>query len=171
LVRDKEAAAALKQSQQRVASMAMIHERLYGSRQMTQIDFGEYTQTLVNDLFDSFAGSADHVVSRLNTERVLLEVEQAVPCGLILNELVTNALKYAYPAGRKGEVVVDLRESAAGLVTLSVSDQGVGLPEGLDWQNSESMGLPIIELLTQQIGGELKVRTGPGTAFTGEFRV
>jgi len=102
-------------------------------------------------------------------EEVRLQIDQAIPCGLILNELVTNALKYAYPNGKRGEVVIELRESDAGMVTLSVSDQGVGLPAEFDWSNSASMGLPIVDLLTQQLGGTLAVRTSPGASFTIEF--
>ena len=169
LLKDSEASAALKESEQRVVSMALIHERLYGSRHMDRIDFAEYTHTLVGDLFYSYTGSADHVTGRLNITPVLLDVDQAIPCGLILNELVTNALKYAYPPGKSGEVVIDLGETPAGLVTLSVSDQGVGLPAGFDWQNSESMGLPIVDLLAKQIGGKLSVSSGRCTAFTVEF--
>jgi len=169
LLKDSDAAAALKESEQRVVSMALIHERLYGSRHMDRIDFAEYTHTLVGDLFYSYAGTADHVTGRFNITPVLLDVNQAVPCGLILNELVTNALKYAYPPGKCGEVVIDLSETPDGLVTLSVSDEGVGLPAEFDWQNSESMGLPIVDLLAKQIGGKLSVLSGRRTTFTVEF--
>ena len=169
LLKDPQASAVLKESQHRVVTMALIHEQLYGSQHMDQIDFAEYTQTLVNELFYSYTGSADHVTGRLDTSRVLLKVEQAIPCGLIVNELVTNALKYAYPDGQSGEVIIGLTETADGVVNLSVSDRGIGLPEGLDWTNSESMGLPIVDLLAKQIGGKLSVRSGPGAAFTIEF--
>jgi PAS domain S-box-containing protein len=168
LLKDNQAAAALKESQHRIASMAHIHELLYSSQYIDQIDFAEYTRTLVAELLQSYTSLGHRVSVRFNTTHVLLKVDQAIPCGLILNELVTNALKYAYPS-TSGEVVVDLTEDAAGLVTLSVADRGVGLPEGLDWQNSTSMGLPIVELLTQQIGGKLHVQTNPGTAFSVEF--
>jgi len=169
LLKDSEASAALKESEQRVVSMALIHERLYGSRHMDRIDFAEYTHILVGDLFYSYTGSADHVTGRLNITPVLLDVDQAIPCGLILNELVTNALKYAYPPGKSGEVVIELGETPAGLVTLSVSDDGVGLPAGFDWQESQSMGLTTVDLLAKQIGGKLSVHSGRRTAFTVEF--
>jgi PAS domain S-box-containing protein len=168
LMKDEQAVAALHESQQRVVSMALIHERLCASRQMDEIDFAEYTETLVSELLCFYIGSTGRVVGRLNTSSVFLGVDQAIPCGLILNELVTNALKYAYPQGQSGEVTVALSENA-GLVRLSVSDQGVGLPEGLDWQNSDSMGLPIVDLLAKQLGGALSVRSSPGTACIVEF--
>ena len=169
VLKDQTASAALKESHQRVLSMALIHEQLYGNQEMDQIDFADFTQTLVSELFRSYAGTAKRVSHRMNVDEVRLQIDQAIPCGLILNELVTNALKYAYPNGKRGEVVIDLRETDGGMVTLAVSDQGVGLPAGFDWTHSESMGLPIVDLLTQQLGGTLAVRTSPGASFTIEF--
>ena len=90
-----------------------------------------------------------------------LEVDQAIPCGLILNELVTNAVKYAYPPGTSGEIVVELSENQAGVVKLSVADRASDLPAGFDWQNSKSMGLPIVDLLTNQLGGTLQFKPVP----------
>jgi two-component sensor histidine kinase len=161
---DHRAGAALKESQRRVMSMALVHERLYARQNMNEIDFGEYIQTLVMELSNAYAGSAGSVICRSDTAHVVLNVTQAIPCGLILNELVTNALKYAYPPGHAGEVVVTLSETL-GLVTLSVSDQGIGLPQGLDCRNTKSMGLSIVALLSKQIGGTLSVHPSPGTAF------
>jgi PAS domain S-box-containing protein len=167
LLPDHRAAAALKASQHRIASMAHIHELLYSSQFMDEIDFAEYTHTLVNELIQSYSVFGNAVTARFDTMPVFLKVDQAIPCGLILNELVTNALKYAYPPGMTGEIMVDLRENAAGLVTLSVADSGVGLPDGFDWQNSKSMGLPIVDLLTTQIAGTLQVRTASGSTASG----
>ena len=167
-VKDEQGSAALNESHHRVRSMASIHEQLYASQRIDRIDFAEYTETLLNELLCSYIGTTGRVVGRVNASQVFLEVEQAIPCGLILNELVTNALKYAYPNGRCGEVAIDLSESG-GQVRLSVSDQGIGLPEGLDWQNSDSMGLPIVDLLANQLEGKLTVRSKPGTTFTVEF--
>jgi two-component sensor histidine kinase len=96
----------------------------------------------------------------------LLKIDQAIPCGLILNELVTNALKYAYPKQSTGEITIYLRQSAAGVVTLRVCDQGVGLPDGFDVRAAKSMGLPIVQILTDQLGGELSVGPAPGASFT-----
>ncbi len=168
-LQDEAASAALKESQQRVHSMALIHERLYGSLQADYVDFEEYIQTLVSDLFFSYSGSTRRLTSRLRTSPVFLKIEQAIPCGLILNELVTNALKYAYPNDENGEIVVALHESALGYITVCVSDEGVGLPEGFDWHASHSMGLPIVDLLANQLGGEIRVHSHPGATFSVEF--
>jgi PAS domain S-box-containing protein len=167
LLNDQRAAAALKECHQRIMSMALIHERLSGNERMDEIDFGEFTQTLVSELFSSY-GYSDRITCRLNISAVVLNADQAIPCGLVVNELVTNALKYAYPDGQSGEVRVDLRETA-GLVELVVSDQGVGLPPELDWRNSESVGLPIVDVLAKQIGGKLTLSSSKGTSFRVEF--
>jgi PAS domain S-box-containing protein len=165
---DSEASAALKDSQHRVYSMSLIHERLYSGQQMDEIDFGEYTRALVDAVFSSFSERAVQMVSRFDTSHVRLNIDQAIPCGLILNELITNAVKYAYPSGQGGEILVEMSETE-GRVSLTVSDHGVGLPEGFDWNASKSMGLPIADILAKQIGGTLSVRSRSGAVFTLEF--
>jgi PAS domain S-box-containing protein len=166
---DPTAVAALRESQQRVYSMALIHDRLCSSRTIEELNFGEYAETLIHELFHGYSSSASKVISCLNLAPVTLTIDQAIPCGLILNELVTNALKYAYPDGRAGEIRVDLSASEAGEVALTVRDHGVGLPVSVDWKNSKSLGLPIVDLLTQQIGGKLTVERSPGAMFTVKF--
>lgn len=127
-------------------------------------------RVLMAELFASHTTGKQQITSRLETSRVLLNIEQAIPCGLILNELVTNALKHAYPDGNGGEVVVHLEEeSTSGQIFLSVSDDGIGLSEGFDWKSSRSMGPPIVEILTRQIGGELQVQRQKKTVFTVSF--
>jgi PAS domain S-box-containing protein len=168
LKEDHRTGTALRESYQRVTCMALVHERLYAGRDLSEINFGEYIQTLLEELSDAYTGSAGSVICRLDTSCVLLNVGQAIPCALILNELVTNALKYAYPSEHAGEIVVSLSETL-GLVTLSVSDQGVGLPVGMDWREAKSMGLAMVALLSEQIEGILSVHSSPGTAFTVVF--
>jgi len=148
--------------------MAAVHERLYASEQMNQIDFAGYAEALLHELLSSYVGSTGRIAGRVEGSQVFLEVDQAIPCGLILNELVSNALKYAFPQGESGEVVVEVSESA-GLVRFAVCDSGVRLPEGFGWQSSNSMGLPIVELLVHQIAGKLSFLSTPGAAFTVEF--
>ena len=168
-LKDQGAAAALKDSQRRVLSMALIHEKLYGSRQMEAIDFSEYVRILVNELCYSYARRSVLVTSRLEISQVFLNIDQAIPCGLILNELVTNALKYAYPDGGGGELTVELRHTAADRVLLTVSDNGVGLPANFSWRDSKSLGLPIVEVLVSQLGGTLTVGRDGGASFAVEF--
>ncbi len=169
LLKDQSAAAVLKESHQRVLSMALIHEQLYSNEAVSQINFTDFTERLVNELFQSYSADKGRVTCRLDTSPVHLLIDQAIPLGLILNELVTNAFKYAYPAETTGEVVISLHATPKRRVILTVSDEGVGLPDKFDWSGSKSMGLPIVELLTQQLGGTLTIRTKPGAAFTVEF--
>jgi two-component sensor histidine kinase len=166
---DKNAAAALKESQQRVLSMAMIHERLYAGKQMAEVEFDSYARTLVQELVYSYAGKKGNVTGRLLPPPILLNIGQAIPCALILNELVTNALKYAYPDGRDGEVMVEINEMPGGRIRVAVSDRGQGLPPDFDWRNSNSLGLRIVDVLTQQLGGTLTVESGQRTTFILEF--
>jgi two-component sensor histidine kinase len=166
---DRTAAAALKESQQRVLSMAMIHERLYAGKQMAEIEFDDYARALVQGLVYSYAGRAGNVTRRLLPPSIRLGIGQAIPCGLILNELVTNALKYAYPDGRDGEVLVELHETPAGRIRLAVSDGGQGLPPDFDWKNTKSLGLRIVDVLTKQLGGTFTIDSGQRTSFILEF--
>jgi PAS domain S-box-containing protein len=168
-LQDPVAIAALTESHQRVISMALIHEQLYSNEKGSQIDFESFTQKLVSELFHSYIGSAGRVNYRLNTEQVYLKIDHAIPLGLILNELVTNSLKYAYPNEMVGDVVVELQKFSDGNVSLTVADEGVGLPEGFDWSESASMGLPIVEVLTQQLEGKLTFTGRPGTTFAINF--
>jgi PAS domain S-box-containing protein len=170
-VRHDAVTSALKESQARVLSMALVHERLYSGAQVDQLDFGDYSKALVAELFRSFADRSGRIVGRVNCSKILLSIHQAIPCGLILNELVTNALKYAYPGERKGDIVVDLEYSGPSTVGLSVSDQGAGLPDNFTWSRSKSLGLPIVEILARQLGGCLSVQSGDSTVFKVEFPV
>jgi PAS domain S-box-containing protein len=164
---DSAAAAALQESRQRVFSMSLIHERLYGGQQMHELDFGDYAQALVNELLFSSTRSGA-VRTQVKCSPILLNINQAIPCGLILNELVTNALKYAYPNG-EGEIAVEVGESAGGRVSLTVADRGVGLPPGFNPKRSKTLGLSIVEILARQLGGKLRVESAGGAQFTIEF--
>lgn len=166
---DAGASSSLRESQQRVLSMALIHERLYTGKQMAAIEFDSYARTLVQELVYSYAGRSGNVTGRILPPPIFLSIGQAIPCGLILNELVTNALKYAYPAGQQGEVIVELHESPEGRIRLSVSDCGKGLPPGFNPQTAKSLGLRIVYVLAKQLGGTLTYETGERTTFVLDF--
>jgi PAS domain S-box-containing protein len=169
LTKDSTIGAVLEDSHRRFLSMALIQERFYQRHQIHRIDFEEYAHKLVDELFKSYADTATRITCRLNTSLVILGLDQAIPCGLILNELLSNALKHAYPQGHTGEVVVDLHETAVD-VRLAVRDWGTSLPRGVDWQNPSSFGLQLVELLTRQIDGTLSVESGETTVFEVRFR-
>ncbi len=164
---DETAIAQLRDTEQRVRSMALIHEQLYSNEQMSSIDFAEYVRRLVPVIFAS-CGQNAQVHSRLNLSPILLTVEQAIPCGLILNELLANALKYAYPLGDAGEILVALFNGPSG-VEIQVSDQGVGLPSEYATKPKKTLGLKIVQVLTRQLRGELTVSGPPGASFTVRF--
>ena len=169
-IQESAAISALHESERRVMAMAAIHERLYGHERLDRIEFAEYAETLVHDLLVSYAAEGSQVEGSFNLAEVDLHIEQAVPCGLILNELVTNVLKYAYPGGTPGIVYISLERLPEEKLSLSVCDQGPGLPEGFDWKKSSSMGASIVRLLTRQLGGALDVQSSPsGTKISVTF--
>ena len=152
----------------RVRSMALIHEKLYQTSDLAQLNFADYATSLLHYLWRSHGTLAAKVRLNLMLAPVVLSIEAAVPCGLILNELAGNALKHAFPKDSDGEVTVGLAyDSANEAVCLRVSDNGVGLPAGLDWQQSRSLGLRLVRILTGQLHGAVETGTGPGA----EFRV
>ena len=159
-------AEALEESQKRVQCMAMIHDRLNQNTSLDRIDFREYVETLSRDLLYSRSVDPERIRLRFEAEPVALGSSQAVPCGLILNELVTNSLKHAFPATRRGEILVSLSCNPGNLVTLRVADDGIGLPPDFDWRQSPSLGLQIVDILTHQLDGELRQEPGPGAAFS-----
>jgi two-component sensor histidine kinase len=160
----------LQESQNRLRSMALIHERLYQSDSLAQIDFAEYLRSLTRYLVRSYRSVSGPVAVGFQVESIPLSIERAVPCGLIVNELVSNALKYAFPGGRPGKVEVGLSR-ADGHLWLSVRDDGVGLPEDLDVEKLDSLGLQLVYMLAGQLGGEVHIDTRLGTTFEISFAV
>jgi len=168
---DPEMVRAFKESQNRVKSMALIHEKLYQSRNLAEIDFADYLRELTTQLLRSFGIGAHGVYLNVNASRVLLAVDRAIPCGIIVNELVTNALKYAFPDGREGHIDVDLFLVDDDRIRLTVRDDGVGFPAHIDVQSTESLGLTLVRMLAEQVQGTLIMQPhGPGTEFIMTFR-
>ncbi|MBC7110619.1 MAG: PAS domain S-box protein [Methanothermobacter sp.] len=161
-VKDRETMDLFRESENRTRSMALIHERLYRSEDLKNIDLAEYLGRLASEIFRSY--SADSRI-RLNLEidELKVDVETAVPLGLIVNELLTNAVKHAFPDG-EGTVTVSLRKRN-GKVTLEVSDDGAGFPEDIDWESSPSLGLQLVRSLTEQIDGKVEMISEGGTTF------
>ena len=148
-------------SQNRVKSMAMIHEKLYRTEDMSHIDFSNYIHELSSYLVQLYKVRPDKIRLNVSLEPVYLSVDTAIPCGLIVNELVSNCIKHAYPGDRKGTIDVRFEQDAAGY-RLSVRDDGVGLPPGLDYRNTTSLGLELVNILGGQINGTLDVQSSPG---------
>ncbi|WP_368663195.1 PAS domain S-box protein [Limnospira fusiformis] len=156
----------LSDSQQRIQSMALIHEKLYKSTGLDRINFGDYLNDLVEQLFDSYGTEAHTVDLELDIESVELNLETANPCSLIVNELISNAFKHAFVDERPGKLGLELHQDDLGIITLIIRDNGVGIPEGLDIRNVESLGMELIWTLTEQIEGNLELLdVTEGTAF------
>ncbi len=152
-----------------VRTMALVHEKLYQSESLACVDFAEYARSLLNYLWRAHGETATNVRLTLDVQPVSLSVDMAVPCGLILNELASNALKHAFRDRTGGEITVLLQADQAGRICLRVSDNGIGLPAGLDWQQSPSLGLRLVQMLAGQLRGTLDVHTEGGTAITLTF--
>lgn len=161
---DGETLAVFEDSQNRVKSMALIHETLYQSKDLSRINFAEYLQKLVAHVSRSYRIRPNAVKINLHVNDVSLPIDTAVPCGLIINELASNALKYAFPADTKGEVNITFVR-ADDQYTLCVSDTGVGLPPDFDPEQGKSLGMKLVRMLTTQLSGEMECRNGVGTTF------
>jgi PAS domain S-box-containing protein len=169
-VDDNETVNVLKESQNRVKSMAMIHEKLYQSKNFNKIYFADYIESLVWDLFYSYSIEKGTIKPVLEIDDVKLNIETSVPCGLIIVELVSNSLKYAFPDKHKGELKVSLK-SKGNYYVLTISDNGVGIPENVDVKNTDSLGLRLVNSLTDQIDGEIELKTSShGTEFKITFQ-
>jgi PAS domain S-box-containing protein len=155
-------------SQNRVRSMAFIHERLYQSGDLARIDFKEYLQSLTDYLFRSYSADPDSIRLGVSVEDVQLPVNSVIACGLIVNELVSNSLKYAFPGGRRGSISIGMHPGA-GTIVLTVSDDGVGLPDGLDFRKTESLGLQLVTALVEQLDGHMDVDRSGGVRFVITF--
>lgn len=150
----------------RVRSMAMVHEKLYQSADLARVEFADYTKSLLGYLWQAMGTAASGIQLEMNLEPVYLPVNAAVPCGLILNELFSNALKHAFKGRRSGKVSVALHGDDQRKVHLSINDNGIGLPSGMDWERSRSLGLRIVKILARQLHAEVEARNDKGTEFS-----
>ncbi len=168
---DPEMRALIQEAQYRVHAVASVHERLYRSQDLRSVDLDVFLETLCRDLEESVADDEDAISVEVAAEPVTVANDRAVPIALILNELLTNAIKYAYPE-RRGTIKVTLASEKEGRVSLTVADAGVGLPEGFSERRQASLGYRIIDGLARQIGGEVRIaERKPGTSVTVRFDV
>ncbi|MCL4833732.1 MAG: PAS domain S-box protein [Caldilineaceae bacterium] len=162
---DEAAQAIFADSHSRINSMALIHERLYRSGDLARIDFAAYARELLTHLFRMHGAASRGIGYALEIPQTQMRVDQAIPCGLIVNELVTNSLKHAFPDSQVGQVTIILQVTDGGVYRLTVSDTGRGLPAGLDIGRTESLGLQLVYTLTAQLEGRLELLPGPGANF------
>jgi PAS domain S-box-containing protein len=171
-IEDKQALDVYKNSQERVRAMALIHEKLYESKDLVKVDFHEYIQSLITYLFDSYSLKTEQVLLKIQIDDVSLNIETAIPLGLLINELVSNSLKHAFPSGRKGALLVNLWEieDEEYDYTLIVEDNGVGLPDSLDFQDSNSLGMVLVYSLVKRLKGVIDLDRKDGARFTVKFK-
>ena len=160
----------LKKGQTRILSLSLVHERLYRSIDLSRINLSEYIQDLAVHLFQVYLVDSSQIRLETDLEEVSLDINSAIPFGLILNELIANALKHAFPDGRKGVVRIRLARAPGDSVEFQVFDDGVGLPEGIDFQNPASFGFEIVSLLVGQLEAEISLERKGGTTFTLKFK-
>ena len=165
-IKDEKSLELFKSSQNRVKSMALIHERLYQSKDFARIDVADYIRGLTNHLFTTYGISKDAVKLKINIKNIILSINTAIPCGLIINELVSNSLKHAFPNGKKGEIKISMRPLNANEIELTVRDNGVGMPEGMDFKNTKSLGLYLVNILAKdQLHGDIILDKKEGTGY------
>ncbi|MEW6126763.1 MAG: PAS domain S-box protein [Acidobacteriota bacterium] len=155
----------LRESQTRVKSIALIHEKLYRSDNIEKLDFAGYVRDLLVDIFRTYSGLHEGLAVHTDLETIHLGIDTAIPLGLIINELISNALKHAFPNNQPGEIWVDLHPLGDKQFSLSISDNGVGLPANLDWKKTRSLGLKLVMDLTKQLEGKIEVFNQPKTRF------
>lgn len=150
--------------QNRVRSMALIHEKLYQSKNFEKLDFDQYVRTLTSTLFDTFSRSDIQIDTSIISNDVEFDMTKAIPCGLIINELVSNSLKHAFKGRKKGNIKLSMTKEGENYKLL-YSDDGIGFPAGLDFKNTDSLGMQLVNALTKQLHGEIKLRKNNGTEF------
>jgi len=169
-IKDEQAVEMCKESQRRIRAMALVHERLYQSTDLSRIEFADYLRSLVIHLFHSMLSDTNRITLTMDLEPVQLNINTAIPCGLIVNELVSNALKHAFPGEKSGSITVSIHKAEDDEYRLGVMDNGIGLPPEFEIHESETMGMQIVATLVSQLGGRLAIGRNGGADFHIHFR-
>lgn len=151
-----------KESQNRVKSMALIHEKLYAESNFAKIDISSYIWSLANYLFRNFSDLSENIKLEINTEKIMLDIDSAIPCGLIINELVTNSIKYAFPDKTSGKITISFKQQKNHNI-LTIKDNGIGIPAEIDINNISTLGYDLVNALTDQLHGSLELNRSAGT--------
>lgn len=163
-VKDAKIVEKFKESQNRIRSMALIHEKLYQTEDLTRINFARYIRSLTVHLFHTYRINPNIIKMVTEVKDVFLDINTAIPCGLVLNELVSNSLKHAFPDSKKGEIRIRLFTSKEKKNKLIVSDNGVGLPPAVNFREPDTLGLQLVNDLVKQIDGTIRLERTSGTA-------
>ena len=152
----------IRETQGRINAMALVHEKLYRSADMAQVDFAEYLRELTENIISTLKPSSQRVDFVLDAEDISLSIDTAVPCGLLVNELITNAYKHGFPNGGPGTLTVTLRRAAEGRILLQISDTGRGIPDGVNLRETATLGMQLVFTLIDQLEGSIEIATRPG---------
>ena len=164
-IKDKKVLEIFSEVQHRIKSMSLIHEKLYKSEDLSRVELSDYIKSLTANLFSMYRVGMADVTLKQDIKDVYLDIKRAIPCGLIINELVLNSLKHAFPDGKKGEIVVKMYADRRKKHTLIVEDTGVGFPKGLDFLNTETLGMRLVRDLVKQLKGTIKLDRQGGSTF------
>ncbi len=167
---DEKALNVLRESQDRIKSMSFVHESLYQSETLSEVNFAEYIRNIATNLYHSYGRPQGGIDLAFDLEPVYINLDTSIPCGLVINELVSNALKYAFVGRERGRISIHLSRQSDKMLTLAVEDNGVGLPKDFDVDTAESLGLQLVTALAMQVSGNLKVERENGTRFTLNFK-
>ena len=159
----------LRESQNRIRSMALIHQTLYESKDFAKVDFRTFLESLVPTLISSYGVGSERIALEIQSIDVVLPINTAIPCGLIVNEIIANSLKHAFPDNRRGKVMIALASTGDGMVRLTVADDGIGIPESKNLDDTATLGLQLITMLVDQLGGTLSVHRKDPTEFEIHF--
>lgn len=168
-IKDENALDMFKASQSRIKSMALVHESLYKSEDLSRVDFASYISRMTTHLFSIYAPQASHISRDLNVSEMFLDISRAIPCGQIVNELVSNSLKHAFIRKKQGRVAVKMDMDNQGKVTLVVKDDGIGFPQNLNFRKTETLGMQLVNDLVHQLEGTIHLDRKGGTTFKINF--
>jgi two-component system, sensor histidine kinase PdtaS len=170
-ITDQAALDMLRDSRSRIQSMALIHQTLHGSNDFSKVDFARFVETLLPSLIGSYGIDANRIAIAVDVEPVRLPIDTAVPCGLVVNELITNAVKHAFRDRDRGEINIALARRGGDEIVLSVSDNGIGLPDTFDPERTETLGLRLVSLLAGQLDGTVAIHRADPTRFSMRFPI
>ena len=158
-----------REDQNKIKSIALVHERLYESSDLENVDLNEYTKKLVNDLSKSYGTDPKHIILKNNVGKIYIDMDTATSCGLIINELVSNSLKHAFKGELSDKIIIEFNLND-NYITMDISDNGIGMPNNIDFNNPDTLGLQLVKTLVNQIEGNIQYNWENGTQYSIKFK-
>jgi two-component sensor histidine kinase len=170
-LQDPHTQAIFQDCQERIRAMALVHELLYQTGDLARVELARYLKALATQMFQAYRIDPERIHLVIQADEVYLDINTAIPCGLLCHELLSNCLKHAFPEHRSGRVTVTLQAVPAGHLTMTVHDTGIGFPADVDFRHTDSLGLQLVCTLTEQLQGTIALERHGGTRFTLTFPV